>query len=167
MTISCPACGEQSTELDYCSNYGHKLGGSAATGAHSSTTRSTRSAAAATRSARSVRGAQSARSFVILLAASTDYLGAARIALAANSAPLKQRDELAGLLRARRAQAQDLARLGLYLPPAAEEAFGRAQDLLAQHPCRLADIEPHVRAYDAEVATLATTAASARRRLPG
>src|ERR1700694_4909653 len=61
-TITCPACGEQSTELDYCSNCGHKLGGSAETGAHTTSTRSTRSAGTSARSARSGRGALSSRS---------------------------------------------------------------------------------------------------------
>jgi serine/threonine-protein kinase PknG len=72
MTVRCAACGEASTELDYCSNCGHKLDGAAAIGLAAGSglavglgapsTRSTRSAPTAARSARSGRTAQTARS---------------------------------------------------------------------------------------------------------
>jgi len=89
------------------------------------------------------------------LAAAHEYLDSVNETLAASSAPLVRRDELAGLLRARRAQAEDLARRGRYLSSEAEQAYRRAVDSLAERPCRLAEIEISVAAYDAAVAALA------------
>jgi hypothetical protein len=84
-----------------------------------------------------------------------EYLDAAGTALAASTAPLDRRDELAGLLRARRAQAEDLARRGLYLSPDAERAYRQAVAALATRPCEIAEVETSVSAYDEAVGALA------------
>ena len=70
-TLKCPDCGEQSTELDYCSSCGHKLGGAVVTGQNTNgaavlngttSTRSGRTAPPSVRSARTDHTALSARS---------------------------------------------------------------------------------------------------------
>src|ERR1700682_4371557 len=71
VTVPCPSCGEQSTEDDYCSSCGHKLGGAQALGhttngaavlSGTSSTRSSRTAPPSVRSARTDHTALSARS---------------------------------------------------------------------------------------------------------
>ena len=88
----------------------------------------------------------------------TEYRTTVERAREANSAALSKRDELAGLLRARRAQAADLARRGLYLAPEAEEAARLAKSLLAEVPCRLPEAEASVARFDAAVSLLARSA---------
>jgi hypothetical protein len=92
------------------------------------------------------------------LATANDYLAAAEAARVANSALAEKRDQLAGLLSARRAQAEDLARRGIYLPPEAEEAARQAKALLGQRPCSLADAEVQLTRFDAAVSQLAQAA---------
>jgi chromosome segregation ATPase len=92
------------------------------------------------------------------LASAADYLATAEAARAANSAPLEQRDQLAGLLSARRAQSEDLARRAMYLDPEVEEAARQAKALLAEVPCRLAEAEAQVTRFDAAVSKLAQSA---------
>jgi hypothetical protein len=89
------------------------------------------------------------------LASATEYQTAVERARVANFAPLNKRDELAGLLRARSAQAADLARRGLYLPTEAEAAARLAKKLLAEVPCRLVEAEAAVTRFDAAVSLLA------------
>jgi hypothetical protein len=92
------------------------------------------------------------------LGSAADYLNAAESARAANCAALAKRDELAGLLRARGAQAADMARQGLYLPSEAEAAARRANTLLAELPCRVDAAEAAVTQFDAAVRVLAQSA---------
>jgi len=89
------------------------------------------------------------------LAAATDYQTSVESALAANCAPLRQRDELAGLLSARGAQSADLARRGAYVSADAEQAAQRAKALLAERPCRLDEVAACVAQFDAAVSSLA------------
>src|SRR6202011_4215381 len=91
-------------------------------------------------------------------ATATAYQTSAESARAANCSALDRRDLLAGLVRARGAQAADLARRGLYLPPDAEAAARRAQALLAARPCALAEAEASAAQFDAAVNLLAHTA---------
>ena len=95
------------------------------------------------------------------LAMAAEYSTAVHAARAANCAPLEQRDQLAGLLRARRAQSRDLARRGLYLAPDAEEDARQAMTLAAERPCRLSELEPRVARFDAAVSALAQAARQA------
>jgi hypothetical protein len=62
------------------------------------------------------------------------------------------------LLRARGAQAADLARQGLYLSPESEAAAQRAKALLADQPCHLQEVEASVAQFDAAVSSLAQSA---------
>jgi hypothetical protein len=92
------------------------------------------------------------------LAAASAYKISVERARTANRACLETRDELAGVLRARGAQAADLARRGLYLAPEAEAAARRAKTLLKEVPCRLAEAEVSIQAFDAAVSALAQQA---------
>jgi serine/threonine-protein kinase PknG len=69
--LTCPTCGQQSDEPDYCSSCGHKLGGVAASTTSNGATRSTRTAPPSVRSARSDRNALSSRSASVRGLAST------------------------------------------------------------------------------------------------
>jgi hypothetical protein len=95
------------------------------------------------------------------LAMAAEYSATVHAARAANCAPLEQRDQLAGLLRARRAQSRDLARRGLCLAPDAEEDARQAMSLAAERPCRLSELEPRVARFDAAVSALAQAARQA------
>jgi hypothetical protein len=88
----------------------------------------------------------------------TEYLTTVRAARDANSAPLEQRDQLVGLLRARRAQSRDLAGRGLYLAPEADEDARQAIALASERPCRLSELLARVVRFDAAVSALAQAA---------
>jgi hypothetical protein len=92
------------------------------------------------------------------LATANEYQTTAETARTANCAALDKRDELAGLLRARTAQATDLARRGVYLSPATEEVARRAKAQLSELPCHLEEAEESVAQFDAAVSALAHSA---------
>ena len=92
------------------------------------------------------------------LDAAEAYAAEMRQALDVNTGLIARRDDLRGLLAARKAQADSLAERGLYLPAEAEAAHQQARALLARQPSPLALIAGFVHTYDTAVATLARSA---------
>lgn len=84
-------------------------------------------------------------------AAAQSYLANDEKIAGALAAVLARRDELAGRLRARRAQARALAARGVALDPALEDMAREAEKLLARRPTPLAHAAALVERYEAEM----------------
>jgi hypothetical protein len=83
-------------------------------------------------------------------AAAHGYLANDEKIAGALAAVVARRDELAGRLRARRAQAQALAARGVALDPALEDMAREAEKLLARRPTPLAHAAALVERYESE-----------------
>ena len=79
------------------------------------------------------------------------YLASDEKIAGALAAVVARRDELAGRLRARRAQAQALAARGAALDPALEDVAREAEKLLAVRPTPLAHAAALVERYESEM----------------
>jgi hypothetical protein len=84
-------------------------------------------------------------------AAAQAYLTSDEKIAGALVAVVARRDELAGRLRARRAQAQALAARGVTLDPALEDMAREAEKLLARRPTPLAHVAALVERYESEM----------------